>query len=516
MSSHARNANTARTEAGDVRGSREVGVLVFRGIPYAAPPVGVLRFRPPAPAVQWQGVRDATDFMPACPQVVERDPTENNNSVMAEDCLGINVWTPAADRSRRPVMVFIHGGAFIEGSARNTWYDGSELVRRGNVVIVTLQYRLGALGFLELSQVGGAEYAASGNLGILDQLAALQWVQRNIAAFGGDPGNVTLFGESVGATSAAILMTLPAARGLFHRVILESNSGTRVGHSLTRAAEMARDYMHAAGVTSIEQLRKLDWRELRDAQQRYFESAFGDSTFGPTWDGVVIAEPPMKTILAGGAARVPVLLGTNLDEVRYWTEIEELPLQSKPEAKLREQVAAFAGSASDGIVDTYLRLNGNPGDAIVQLETDALWRMAAIRSAEALCERQPVYMYLFTYRSTAHHAKYGAAHAMEVPFVFGGIDTQDVIAFTGRAPYRNALRDGMQRAWLRFARTGAPGAPGFSWPRYEVSRRATMEWGSTIRVVNDPYSEQRQAWSGVPFDNEKPDGDQATALLSEN
>ena len=199
-------------------------------------------------------------------------------------------------------------------------------------------------------------------------------------------------------------MTLPAAHGLFHRVILESNSGTRVGHSLTRAGEMARDYMHAAGVTSIEQLRKLDWRELRDAQQRYFESAFGDSTFGPTWDGVVITEPPMKTILAGRAASIPVLLGTNLDEVRYWTEIEELPLQSKSEAKLREQVAAFAGSASGGIVDTYLRLNGNPGDAIVQLETDALWRMAAIRSAEALCERQPVYMYLFTYRSTAHHA----------------------------------------------------------------------------------------------------------------
>jgi para-nitrobenzyl esterase len=516
LSVRARDNTVARTEAGDVQGVREAGVLIFRGVPYAAPPVGTLRFSAPVAAQHWQGVRDARDFMPACPQVVDRDPTENNNSVMAEDCLGLNVWTPGTDGGRRPVMVFIHGGAFIEGSARNSWCDGGMLARRGNVVVVTLQYRIGALGFLELSQIGGEKFASSGNLGILDQLAVLQWIKKNIAAFGGDPGNVTLFGESAGATSVAILMTMPGARGLFHKVILESNSGTRIGHDLVHATAMAREFMKVAGVESVEQLRSLDWRAVRDAERRFFESAFGDSTFGPTWDGVVIAEPPMKTILSGGAARVPVLLGTNLDEVRYWTEIEELPLQTKPESKLREQVGAFAGPASQGIVDTYLHLNDNYGDAVVQLLTDALWRMAAIRTAEALNEHQPVYMYLFTYRSTAPHARYGAAHAMELPFVFGGIDALDVIAFTGRAPHREALRDQVQNAWLQFARTGMPGTPGAPWPKYELSTRTTMELGPATHVVNDPYAEQRKAWNGVPFDNVKPSGDQATALLSEN
>jgi para-nitrobenzyl esterase len=508
---------TVPTESGLVKGQSAAGVLVFRGIPYAVAPVGERRFAPPAPVPHWNGIRDALDFMPACPQIVERDPTENNNSVMSEDCLGLNVWTPDTDRGRRPVMVFIHGGAFVEGSARNSWYDGAALARRGGVVVVTLQYRLGALGFLELGQIGGAEFAASGNLGLLDQMAALQWVRRNIAAFGGDPANVTLFGESVGATSAAILLTLPSARGLFHKLILESNSGARVGHGLAQATDIARSFMRAAGAASVADLRRLRWQDLRDAQQRYFETAFGDSSFGPTWDGAVIAEPPMKSLLSGKAAVMPVLLGTNLDEVRYWTEIEELPLQSKPQAKLLAQVAAFAGPRAEGIVGTYLRLNPGYGEAVLQLETDALWRIMAIRTAEALCERQPVYMYLFTYRSTAPHANYGSAHAMELPFVFGGIDALDVIAFTGRARYRAALLKRMQDAWLQFARTGNPSAAhGLSWPRYTLAGRATMDFGPVVRVVDDPYAEQRRAWSGVPFDNERPDGAQATALLSDN
>jgi para-nitrobenzyl esterase len=505
------------TDSGFIRGDSEAGLLVFRGIPYVAAPDGERRFRPPAPVPRWTGVRDARDFMPACPQVVERDPTENNNSVMSEDCLGLNVWTPGTDRAKRPVMVFIHGGAFIEGSSRNSWYDGAALARRGNVVIVTLQYRLGALGFLELSQIGGNDFAASGNLGILDQVAALQWVHDNIAAFGGDPANVTLFGESVGATSAAILMTIPVARGLFHKVILESNSGTRVGHDLAAATAMAKAFLRAAGVTSVADLRRLSWQDLRDAQQRYFESAFGDSTFGPTWDGVVLAEPPMRAILSGHAARIPVMLGTNLDEVRYWTEIEELPLQRKPKSRLRDQVAAFAGARADDILGTYIRLNPDYGSAVLQLETDALWRMMAIRTAEALCDRQPVYMYLFTYRSSARYANYGAAHAMELPFVFGGIDALDAIAFTGRTPSRLQLMDHVQEAWLRFAHTGNPSIRGTeTWTRYDLASRATMELGTAFRVLNDPYREQRAAWDGVPFDNERPNGDQATALLSEN
>ncbi len=190
-----------KTASGFVEGEMEKGVLVFRGIRFAVPPVGALRFRPPVSPNPWTEVKSARDFAPACPQLVDIDPTENNNSVMAEDCLALNVWTPRADEMKRPVMVWIHGGGFVAGSARNTWYDGAMLSERGNVVVVTLQYRLGAWGFLDLSKIGGQEYAQSGNLGLLDQIAALKWVKRNIAVFGGDPNNVTLFGQSAGSGS---------------------------------------------------------------------------------------------------------------------------------------------------------------------------------------------------------------------------------------------------------------------------------------------------------------------------
>jgi para-nitrobenzyl esterase len=512
-----RSAHVAYTEAGAVHGDSESGVLVFRGIPYAAAPLGELRFRPPAAPAHWTGERDARDFLPACPQLVDRDPTENNNSVMSEDCLSVNVWTPGIGGAKRPVMVFIHGGAFIEGSARNSWYDGAALARRGNVVVVTLQYRLGALGFLELNRIGGDEVAASGNLGILDQIAALQWVRRNIASFGGDPTNVTLLGESVGATSVAILMAMPQARNLFQKAILESNSGARVGRDLRQAAEMSAAFMRTAAVSSIGELRALRWQDVLRAQQRYISSTFGDSTFGPTWDGVVITEPPMKTIVSGRAANIPVLLGTNLDEVRYWTEIEDLPLQSKPQSLLHRQVEAFAGSRADQIIGTYIGGSPDYGEAVLQLETDVLWRMPAIRMAEALCERQPVFMYLFTYRSTASNANYGSAHAMELPFVFGGIDALDAVAYTGRVPYRRQLMDQVQDAWLQFVRNADPtisgGAP---WPRYDRVGRQTMELGASSRVLRDPYSDRRQVWDGIAFDNETPTGAQVTALLSEN
>jgi len=512
-----RSAHVAYTESGAVHGDSESGVLVFRGVPYAAAPLGELRFRPPVPPARWTGERDARDFLPACPQLVDRDPTENNNSVMSEDCLGVNVWTPAIEGARRPVMVFIHGGAFIEGSARNSWYDGAALARRGNIVVVTLQYRVGALGFLELMRIGGDEAAASGNLGILDQIAALQWVRRNIASFGGDPTNVTLAGESVGAASVAILMAIPQARSLFQKAILESNSGARVGHDLRQAEEMSAAFMRAAGVTSVGELRAMRWQDVMRAQEHFFAATFGDSTFGPTWDGVVIAEPPMKTILAGRAANVPVLLGTNLDEVRYWTEIEDLPLQSKPQSLLRRQVEAFTGSRADQIIGTYVRSSPDYGAAVLQLETDVLWRMPAIRMAEALCDHQPVFMYLFTYRSTASNANYGSAHAMELPFVFGGIDALDAIAFTGRTPYRHQLMDQVQGAWLQFVRNADPTiSAGASWPPYDRVDRQTMELGARSRVVRDPYSERRQVWEGTAFDNETPSGAQVTALLSEN
>jgi len=500
-----------------VRGDIEGNALVFRGIRFAEPPIGRLRFHPPVPPAPWTEIRPALDFAPACPQMVAVDPTENNNSVMAEDCLALNIWTPKADARKRPVMVFIHGGAFVEGSARNTWYDGTALAERGDVVVVTVQYRLGALGFLELSEIAGKDYAESGNLGILDQIAALRWVQKNIAAFGGDRNNVTLFGESVGATSVGILMAAPAAKGLFHKAILESNSAVRVGNDLARATELARAFMKVAGASTVEELQSLGMLQIRRAQEKLFETVFGDSSFGPTWDGAVIPEPAMKMILAGKAATIPVLLGTNLDEIRFWSTVEDLPLETKPEALLEKQVAGIVGAGAKKVIATYRNTDSSYGDAVIHLGTDLLFRMTSIRMAEAICSRQPTYMYLFTYRSTSPVTKYGSAHSIELPFVFGVINELDAIAFTGRDPHRETLERQIQQAWINFARTGDPNHSGLpKWPRYNTTTRATMELGTSSRVVNDPQSEQRAAWDKIPFDGVNPSVPQVSIFLSDN
>jgi para-nitrobenzyl esterase len=516
-SSYSSRGVVVNTQYGPVKGDTEGRVSVFRGIRFAEPPIGVLRFHPPVPPRLWTEIQPALDFAPACPQVVSIDPTENNNSVMSEDCLAVNVWTPKADSKTRPVLVFIHGGAFVEGSARNTWYDGSTLADRGNVIIVTLQYRLGVLGFLELSEIAGKEYAKSGNLGILDQIAALQWVQHNISAFGGNPNNVTIFGESVGATSVGILMAVPAARGLFHKVILESNSAVRVGNNLPRATELAREFMKVAGASGAEDLQKMSMLQIRNAQEKLFETVFGDSSFGPTWDGVVMPEPAMKMLLSKKGARVPVLLGTNLDEIRFWSTVEELPLERKPEPLLQQQVSAIVGSRAKEVINIYRDANANYGDAVIHLETDLLFRMTSIRMADAISDIQPTYMYLFTYRSSSPVTKYGSAHSMELPFVFGVIDNQDAIAFTGRDPHRAALMQQMQQAWISFSQTGDPNNSGLPrWPKYNSSTRATMELGNTCHVVDDPYPTQRAAWDGIPFDGINPSVEQVSQFLSVN
>ena len=328
---------------------------------------------------------------------------------------------------------------------------------------------------------------------------------------------MTIFGESVGATSVGILLAIAEARGLFHKAILESNSAVRVGHDLVQARALARQFLRIAGAHGIEDLRKLTVSQLRTAEERLFETVFGDSSFGPTWDGVVIPEPATKMILSGQGAAVPVLLGTNLDEIRYWSTIEELPLESKPPALLEKQVAAIVGPRASALIDTYRRADPSYGDAVIHLETDLLFRMTSIRMAEAISDRQPTYMYLFTYRSTSPLARYDSAHSMELPFVFGLIDELDSIDFIGREPHRETLMRQMQQAWICFARTGDPNHPGLPhWPRYDRTMRATMELGVRSKLLSDPLSSQRSAWDGVPFDGITPSVAQVAAFLSDN
>jgi para-nitrobenzyl esterase len=443
------------------------------------------------------------DFAPACPQLVEIDPTENNNSVMAEDCLAVNVWTPQADAKKRPVLVWIHGGGFVEGSARNTWYDGATLAGRGDVVVVSLQYRLGAWGFLELADFGGPGYAESGNLGLLDQVAALKWVQQNIAAFGGDPNNVTLFGQSAGSASAGMLMVIPAARGLFHRAIMESGTPKEVNDK-ARSVDVSRAFLKIAGVTSIAELQKLSMAEMREAQKRLFETRFGYSAFRPVIDGVTLRELPMRSIAAGHAAPVPLLIGTNLDEVRLWPALYDVPVEHKSQDLLEKQISEIAGSNARKVIETYRKGDADYGDCVIHLLGDLLVRMPSIRFAEINSQRKPTYMYLFTYRSNSAYKKFDSCHGMELPFVFGVIDYLDVVAFTGRDLRRQALMKQIQKAWTNFARTGDPSQPSLPWPTYEQKTRATMELCISSHVVNDPKAAERELWNDVPFDGVTP------------
>ena len=485
----------AVTAQGAVEGELLEHTSVFRGIPYAAPPVGPLRFLPPSPPAAWSGVRQALDLAPACPQLIERDLTENNHDMMAEDCLALNVFTPHVDARRRPVLVWIHGGAFVVGSSRNRWYDGSRLAARGDVVVVTINYRLGAWGFLALGALGDARYEKSANNGLLDQAAALSWVRDNIARFGGDPNNVTIFGESAGSSSVGDLLALPAARGLFAKAIMESGLPGSEPADRTRPARLAAEFLKISGAKSPADLASKSMDELLTTQQKLFATVSGIGTFGPSVDGVVLREAPWTTLSAGRGSRVPLLIGTTRDEMRYFSTVEDIGLERKPRALLTQQLTAIAGANADEILAVYQREYPAWGDTVVQIVSDAFERLPSIKLAETLYTTQPVYMYLFTYRSNSTYMNFGSAHSIEIPFVFGVVDVPDVIDFIGRDPRRFALAEHTMDAWIGFARTGNPSPPGGpTWPTYEPVHRRTMELGEPLRLVDDPLSAQRQVW----------------------
>lgn len=475
-------------------------VSAFFDIPYAAPPVGSLRFRAPQEPPSWSGVRSALDMGPACPQLIDDDPTENGDAVMAEDCLSVNVWTPRADEHKRPVMVWIHGGAFVVGSSRNTFYDGANLAAYGDVVVVSLNYRLGAWGFLDLEDAFGAAYAGTANLALQDQVAALEWVRRNIAYFGGDPANVTVFGESAGASSVGALLSLPQAKGLFSRAILESGvPSQRPVEDRKRLARLAAEFLRTVGASTPEELATKPMRALLEAQQQVFNKPGGElGMFVPWVDGTVIKERPFTVVAEGRGSRVPILIGTTAEEMRYFSTAEDLGIEQKSRDLLLQQLHTVAGDRAEEILATYQRLYPNWGDMVVQIASDAIMRLPSIQLAQASSAFQPVYMYLFTYRSTSSYKNFGSAHAMEIPFVFGVEDRPEVIVFSGRDPRRHQLADEVMDRWVAFARTGDPTVKdGPRWLPYDAQKRFTMELGFPVRGVNDPLAEQRAAWGNA-------------------
>ncbi len=451
-------------------------------------------FAPTAP----QGERNI-QFLPA------GQPEERS-----EDCLYLNVFTPGADGAHRPVLVWIHGGGFTGGSGSSPMYDGSRLVRRGDSVVVTLNYRLGALGFLDLSSVGGSALGASANPGLLDQVAALRWVRDNVERFGGDPGNVTVFGESAGGMSVGTLMGMPAARGLFRRAIPQSGAAHNV-HTRDSAEPVMRALLAELeiGADAAARLRDVPVAKLVDAQLRALQkvrsAASAGLAFAPVVDDDTLPRAPIDVIREGGSRDVDVLVGTTRDEWKLFRMMDPSSAKLDVAGAVKRLAARLSGHdaarAAERIFEVYRksceeRGSAEPVDVFTAIETDRIFRLPAIRLAEAQhshCES--TYAYLFTWESPMAGGQLGSCHALELPFVFGTLDLPGISQFAGAGPEAERLSTRMMDAWLAFARTGNPGHDELpEWTAYETERRATMLLGRDAELVHGPFDEERRVW----------------------
>jgi len=494
----------ARTHYGRVRGAASGAVVVFRGVPYARAPIGSLRLRPPEPPLPWAGVRDATRFGDASLQ----DPPPSAGlggltiGARSEDCLTLNVFTPGVDGARRPVLVWLHGGGFDWGASSQPLFDASRLAARGDVVVVTFNYRLGALGFLQLGALGVRTRAVA-NAGLLDQVAALAWVRDHVAAFGGDPEQVTLFGESAGAISIACLLAMPRAAGLFRRAILQSGSLQPL-HGDDTAATVARELLDELWIRPEEAdaIAQVPEQSLLLAQTRVaarLRTTPEWLTWRPWVDGDVLPCEPAAALRAGAARGIPVLVGTNRDECRplAWLDPRVRPAD---EAALRARARLHAAddALADRVLAAYRRAAGPSAslpDVASALETDVHFRLPAIRFAElqARHERR-TFMYRFDGPAAAGPGVLGACHGIEVPFVFGRTDEPGLAALVGEPEAARALAEETMDAWLAFARTGTPVAAADAWPAYEPALRSTRVLGGEGGVRHDPGGHERRAW----------------------
>jgi para-nitrobenzyl esterase len=505
-----RSMNIAvKTTAGVVAGS-EVGggIAAFRGVPFAAAPVGALRFRPPQPPESWDGTRDATAFGDVVPQAPSPgifhelfDPIQPQGP----DCLNLNVWTPDPS-ANLPVLVWIHGGAFTSGSGSDSVYDGTAFARDG-VVTVTINYRLGAHGFHHLG-AGGVEAPGTGAFGVLDQIAALEWVQDNIASFGGDPSNVTIAGESAGGMSVGTLLGAPGARGLFRRAIPQSGAADH-GLPESTAARIARELAGRLGIdlADVDAWRRLPDAALIDAQRslgeelmvsadvtRFGEAVVSRMAWQPMYGGDVLPTRPIDAIAGGSASGVDVLVGTTREEFLLFlgTAPELLGITEDAVAPTFDAVFGALGRSGAEALDVYRR--NRPGAAPVELlaalETDRMFRAPAIRLAEAqVANGARTFAYLLSWRSPAFDGRIGAAHGLDIPFAFDNLDDPMAQRLLGTDPPQ-ALADEMHGAWVRFMTDGDPG-----WPAYDLATRTTRDFGGDEAFVDDPNRDERLLWS---------------------
>jgi len=468
---------------GKLDGFAKDGVLRFNGIPYAK----ARRWQACEPAEPWPGMRDASRFGAIAPQVKSAAEAliGGTPGEQAEDCLHLNIWTPSLD-GKRPVMVWIHGGAFVTGAGSLGTYNGKRLAAKGDVVVVTINYRLGALGFLNLHDATDGKLPGRGTEGLGDQIAALGWVRDNIANFGGDPARVTLFGESAGAMSIGALLAAPAARGLFQRAILQSGAA-HIGHKRERSAEIARTLLAAlpdplsASVADILKVQS----EIIDSGKRL--------PFGPTADGDVLPARAIGEVRGGSAKDIAVLCGTTMEEWKLFTAARP-KLRLMNSDKLRRYTVGLVGEEhADALLAVHAE--GSPFERWNAIMTAQAFAVPSARLLEAQSAHAPAFAYRFDWRSPLLAGILGSCHALELGFVFGTYNEMLAGAFFGKGPKADALSAAMMDAWLAFAHGGEP------WARYDAATRSTMIFGDgDPHVVDAPDDARRKAWDAIAED----------------
>jgi para-nitrobenzyl esterase len=503
----------AETAFGKVRGIDNNGIKIFKGIPYGANTSGMNRFMPPVEPAKWAGVRDALQYGhsapqsdPAAPQLSAEALTISGHGLPAEgeDCLVLNVWTPAVDSAgdggrERPVMVWCHGGGFATGSGSSPDNDGANLARRGDVVVVTINHRLNVLGFANLSDFS-ADFAVSGDVGMLDIVQALKWVRANIAQLGGDPNTITIFGQSGGGRKVETLLAMPSAKGLFHRAIVESGAAVKVVDRdvAVRNAEqlLAKLGIDRKNVRSLQQL------PVEKIMAAYFavvkDNPSVDPSFGgfsPTVDGKILPQHPFHPSASPVSADVPVMIGCTRTEMTLFS-LNDPSAFSLNDADMRRRVKDLLGDHSTTMVDLYRKLNpgASPSDIYFLIASDYRYGAPTMIAAQrrAALGKGSVYLYYFTWETPVQGGRLKSPHTMEIPFAFDNVKISK--RMTGGGADATALADKVSEAWIAFARTGDPNTPKLPhWPAYDAKDRATMVINNVSKVVNDPLREQRMA-----------------------
>jgi para-nitrobenzyl esterase len=493
-----RSAVVGETAFGRIRGVETGGIKIFKGVPYAASTAGANRFRPAIDPSPWTGIRDALEYGPSTPQTDPSAATRSNRIPESEECLVLNIWTPALnDGRKRPVMFWCHGGGFRSGSASSRLYDGTNLARRGDVVVVSINHRLNVLGFTHLSDVAGPSFEGSGAVGMTDIVHALAWVRGNIERFGGDPSNVTVFGQSGGGRKVGTLLAMPSAKGLFHRAIDESGPTIRLVEreqatrmTLGLLAELGIDKSRAATLQTVplDRLMSAYFRATRGMDREQLTSGFA-----PVVDGAAIPQHPFHPAASAVSLGVPLIVGANRTEMTYQlaSDAEAFNLD---EAGMQRRVRAFLGERADAVTTVYRRANpgASPSDLFFLMISDFNYCVPIVTIAErrAALGAAPVYAYYFRWETPVDGGRLRTPHALEIPFVFDNITVSP--GSTGGGAAAVELSDKMSDAWIQFARTGTPDVPKLPhWPRFDDADRWTMVFDKTSRAERDPLGAVR-------------------------